>query len=89
MDITNFKIPNSGQDEKFASGGLSALAKKNMASFSMRGRGESMMRLTQEVIKWKNDTVLKLLTVEEFYYFYQFLKESLPVMNLISKKYEE
>ena len=48
-----------------------------------------MMRLTHEVIKWKNNSVLKVLTVEEFYYFYQFLKETMPVINIISKKYED
>lgn len=32
---------------------------------------------------------MKVLTVEEFYYFYHFLKEVMPVMNLISKNYEE
>ena len=87
MDITDFKINNSGQDEKIASG-LGSI-KKDRARFSMQGRGESMMRLTQEVIKWKNNTALKILTVDQFYYFYQFLKETMPVMNILSKKYEE
>ena len=60
MDITDFKIESGGVDEKIVS---FKSKNKGMASFSMQGRGKSMMRLTQEVTKWRNNSILKILTV--------------------------
>ena len=48
-----------------------------------------MMRLDNEIKNSKKNMVIKSLSVSEFYSFYKFLKEVMPVMNLIGQKYEE
>ena len=41
-----------------------------------------MIHLAQEVLKCQNNMIIKILEVEEFYYFYHFLKETMPIMNM-------
>jgi hypothetical protein len=57
-------------------------------SYSLRNRGASMKKLSDEMQKSQDKILVRNLTVPQFYEFYSFLKEVIPVMNLIAQKYQ-
>lgn len=48
-----------------------------------------MRRLSQELQASAEKKILKQLTVQEFYHFYLYFKEVMPVMKHLSKKYAD
>lgn len=48
-----------------------------------------MRKLETKLKESQDNIVLRNLSVQQFYYFYNFLKEVLPVMNMIADKYEK
>ena len=55
--------------------------------FTMRNRGESMRKLSQELKSSKDNKIRKHISVQEFYHFYLYFKELIPVMKHLSQKY--
>ena len=60
----------------------------NSEGFTLRNRGDSMKRLTQELQDSADKKIRKHLTVQEFYHFYLYFKEVMPVMRHLSQKYQ-
>ena len=64
--------------QKFGTGG-----------FTLRDRGDTMKRLTEELQNSADKKIRKHLTVHEFYHFYLYFKEVMPVMNHLSQRYQD
>lgn len=58
-------------------------------SFTIKRKGDGMVRLDEELKKSQENILVRKMSVEDFYCFFDFLKEVLPVMNLIAEKYEK
>lgn len=79
IDVSNlFKAKGAESSGKFGKGG-----------FSLMGRTSSMKRLAEELQNSADKKIRKHLTIQEFYHFYLYFKEIMPVMNHLSQKYHD
>lgn len=56
-------------------------------NFTLRNRGESMRKLSVELQASKDNKIRIHISVQDFYHFFLYLKEVMPVMKHLSQKY--